>query len=271
VAETSVAPTPATDDPVAPMTVENIFRFADESPLEELAFIHEAADLNSAIADEGFAHDYGLQIGKTIRNRAHSDVFGEGLMSYAMALTAAAADARMGGCTLPAMSNSGSGNQGITVTMPVVATARRLGSSDERLTRALILSHLVAIHIKSHLGRLSALCGCVVASTGAACGVTYLMGGGYREMTFAIKNMVGNITGMVCDGAKAGCAMKVASGTSSAMQSAILAVDGICISENDGIIEQDVEKTIANLGRVGSVGMQTTDNIMLNIMINKSN
>ena len=254
-----------------PMTVESIYQFATESPLDELRFILEAAELNSAIADEGFAHDYGLHIGRTIRNSAHADVFGNGLIAYAMSLTAAAADARMGGCTLPAMSNSGSGNQGITVTMPVVATARRLELGEEKLVRALILSHLVAIHIKSHLGRLSALCGCVVASTGAASGITYLMGGGYTEATYAIKNMVGNITGMVCDGAKAGCAMKVASGTSSAMQSAILAVDNICISENDGIIETDIEKTIANLGRVGSVGMQTTDSIMLNIMINKKN
>ena len=166
-------------------------------------------------------------------------------------------------------SNSGSGNQGITVTLPVVAASKKLNVTEEQLIRALVLSHLIAIHIKTYLGRLSALCGCVVASSGAACGITYLMGGEYKEITFAIKNMIGNITGMVCDGAKAGCALKVSSGTSSAIQSAVLATKGICISENDGIIETDIEKTIYNLGKIGSKGMQDTDSIMLGIMVNK--
>ncbi|MEG1586539.1 MAG: L-serine ammonia-lyase, iron-sulfur-dependent, subunit alpha [Bacteroidales bacterium] len=251
------------------LTVASIFQFAMEAPIAEIAFIKESACLNRAIAEEGLKHNYGLQIGKTIRNRSHESIFGQGVLTYAMSMTAAAADARMAGCTLPAMSNSGSGNQGITVTLPVVAVADKLNSSEERVTRALVLSHLIAIHIKTYLGRLSALCGCVVASSGAACGITYLMGGGYTEVTFAIKNMIGNITGMVCDGAKAGCALKVSSGTSSAVQSAILAVDKICISENDGIIEQDIEKTIYNLGKVGTTGMQNTDHIMLNIMVNK--
>lgn len=251
------------------LTIEQIFEFADTTPIEEIRFIREAADLNMRIAKEGLTNNYGLQIGKIIRNQSHSSVFGHGMLSYAMSVTAAAADARMAGCTLPAMSNSGSGNQGITVTLPVVAASEKLGSSEDQLVRALILSHLTAIHIKSYLGRLSALCGCVVASSGASCGITYLMGGDYTQITYAIKNMIGNITGMVCDGAKAGCALKVSSGTSSAVQSAILAVDKICISENDGIIENDIEKTIYNLGKVGSTGMQNTDNIMLNIMINK--
>lgn len=251
------------------LTVASIFEFAMTAPLEEVAFIQESKILNKAIAEEGLTHTYGLQIGKTIRNQTHTSVFGKGILPYAMSLTAAAADARMAGCTLPAMSNSGSGNQGITVTLPVVAAADQLHCSDEQLIRALVLSHLIAIHIKTYLGRLSALCGCVVASAGASCGITYLMGGGYTEVTYAIKNMIGNITGMVCDGAKAGCAMKVASGTSSAVQSAILAVDKICISENDGIIESDIEKTIYNLGKIGTLGMQHTDSIMLNIMVNK--
>lgn len=251
------------------LTVASIFAFAMEAPLSEIAFIKESAILNQAIAEEGLTHNYGLQIGKTIRNRMHETVFGQGILPYAMSMTAAAADARMAGCTLPAMSNSGSGNQGITVTLPVVAASDKLNCTEEQLIRALVLSHLIAIHIKTYLGRLSALCGCVVASSGAACGITYLMGGGYTEITYAIKNMIGNITGMVCDGAKAGCALKVSSGTSSAVQSAILAVDKICISENDGIIENDIEKTIYNLGKVGTTGMQNTDHIMLNIMVNK--
>ena len=175
----------------------------------------------------------------------------------------------MAGCTLPAMSNSGSGNQGITVTMPVIAYAIKHGIDDRTLARALVLSHLVAIHIKGYLGKLSALCGCVIASTGSACGLVYLRGGSYEAVCSAIKNMIGNITGMVCDGAKVGCAMKVASGVASAIQSAVLAMDGTCISENDGIIEKDIEKTIRNLGQIGSVGMQSADNMILDIMVCK--
>jgi L-cysteine desulfidase len=186
-----------------------------------------------------------------------------------MAITAAASDARMAGCTLPAMSNSGSGNQGITVTLPVIHFAHKINASEDVLLRALTLSHLCAIHIKGYLGKLSALCGCVIASTGAACGIVYLKQGSYDQMTFAIKNMIGNITGMVCDGAKVGCALKVASGVSSAIQSAVLALESICISENDGIIEKDIEKTIQNLGEIGSEGMKNTDKMILDIMISK--
>ena len=167
------------------------------------------------------------------------------------------------------MSNSGSGNQGITVSMPVVAYALRYAIDDERLARALILSNLVAIHIKGYLGRLSALCGCVVASTGSACGLVWLRGGTYGQVCAAIKNMIGNITGMVCDGAKVGCAMKVASGVSCAVQSAMLALDGICVSETDGIIDKDIEKTIRNLGSIGSSGMQSTDRLIQEIMVCK--
>ena len=153
--------------------------------------------------------------------------------------------------------------------MPVIAYSIRYGTTDEQLARALVLSHLIAIHIKGYLGKLSALCGCVIASTGSACGLVYLRGGDYNQICAAIKNMIGNITGMVCDGAKVGCAMKVASGVSSALQSAVLAREGICISSHDGIIEEDIEKTIQNLGRIGSVGMQHTDNMILDIMVCK--
>jgi L-cysteine desulfidase len=167
------------------------------------------------------------------------------------------------------MSNSGSGNQGITVSMPIIAYALKYGIADEPLARALILSNLVAIHIKGFLGKLSALCGCVVASTGSACGIVYLQGGTYEQVCAAIKNMIGNITGMVCDGAKVGCAMKVASGVSSAIQSAVLALRGTCIPSTDGIIEDDIEKTVRNLGTIGSVGMQATDKMILDIMLCK--
>lgn len=251
------------------LTVKEILEFASNVAYDDIEFILESRTLNLALANEGLKGCYGLKVGYAISLDANREVFGTDFLSYAMTLTAAASDARMAGCTLAAMSNSGSGNQGITVTMPVIAYSLRYGCSDEQLARALVLSHLIAIHIKGYLGKLSALCGCVIASTGAACGLVYLRGGDYGQICAAIKNMIGNITGMVCDGAKVGCAMKVASGVSSALQSAVLAREGICISEHEGIIEKDIEKTIQNLGRIGSVGMQSTDNMILDIMVCK--
>ena len=251
------------------LTVKEIFEFASTVAYEDIEFILESRTLNLALAHEGLKGTYGLKVGYAIGLSENKEVFGGDFLCYAMSLTAAASDARMAGCTLAAMSNSGSGNQGITVTMPVIAYSLRYGTSDEELARALVLSHLVAIHIKGYLGKLSALCGCVIASTGSACGLVYLRGGDYEQICAAIKNMIGNITGMVCDGAKVGCAMKVASGVSSALQSAVLAREGICISEHDGIIEKDIEKTVQNLGRIGSVGMQNTDNMILDIMVCK--
>ena len=251
------------------LTVKEIFEFASTVDYEDISFILESRTLNLALAEEGLRGAYGLRVGQAISAAANREVFGEDFLSYAMALTAAASDARMAGCTLAAMSNSGSGNQGITVTMPVIAYSIKYNTCDEQLARALVLSHLIAIHIKGYLGKLSALCGCVIASTGSSCGLVYLRGGDYEQICSAIKNMIGNITGMVCDGAKVGCAMKVASGVSSALQSAVLAREGMCISEHDGIIEKDIEKTIQNLGKIGSVGMQNTDDMILNIMVCK--
>ena len=250
------------------LTVQEIFDFATSASFEDISFILEDRTLNLALAMEGLHGDYGLKVGKAIRE-TQKEVFGDDFLSFAMGMTAAASDARMAGCTLPAMSNSGSGNQGITVSMPVIAYAIKYNVDDERLARALILSNLVAIHIKSFLGKLSALCGCVVASTGSACGIVYLQGGGVPEVSAAIQNMAGNITGMVCDGAKVGCAMKVASGVSCAVQSAVLALRGTCIPSTDGIIEDDVEKTIRNIGKIGSAGMKTTDQMILDIMLCK--
>lgn len=251
------------------LTVEEIYRFATTVSYDDISFILESRTLNLALAEEGLRGNYGLNVGHAISSEGNREVFGDDFLSYAMSLTAAASDARMAGCTLPAMSNSGSGNQGITVTMPVIAYSLRYGTDDVQLARALVLSHLIAIHIKGYLGKLSALCGCVIASTGAACGLVYLRGGSFEQVCWAIKNMIGNITGMVCDGAKVGCAMKVASGVSSALQSAVLAREGTCVSEHDGIIEKCIEKTIRNLGRIGSVGMQDTDNMILDIMVCK--
>ena len=250
------------------LTVREIFDFTENVAFDDIKFILEDKTLNLALAEEGLKGEYGLKVGKTILANTE-EVFGEDFLSFAMAMTAAASDARMAGCTLPAMSNSGSGNQGITVSMPVIAYSLKYNISDEKLARALILSNLIAIHIKGYLGRLSALCGCVVASTGSSCGLVWLRGGGYEEVCHAIKNMIGNITGMVCDGAKVGCAMKVASGVSSSVQSAVLAMSGIHVCESDGIIDKDIEKTISNLGSIGSSGMEMADDLIQKIMVCK--
>ena len=241
------------------LTVKDICEFASSADYKDIEFILDDRKLNLALAIEGLHGDFGLNVGRTIREN-QKEVFGDDFMS---------SDARMAGSTLPALSNSGSGNQGITVSMPIIAYSLKYGVEDEKLARALILSNLVAIHIKHYLGKLSALCGCVVASTGSACGIVFLQGGGYKEVCAAIKNMAGNITGMVCDGAKVGCAMKVASGVSCAVQSAVLALRGTCIPSTDGIIEDDVEKTIRNIGAIGSAGMKVTDKMILDIMLCK--
>lgn len=195
---------------------------------------------------------------------------GDSLFSRMLAYTSAACDARMAGAMVPVMSNSGSGNQGIAATVPVAVYARQTGASEERTRRALVLSHLTAIYIKQSLGRLSALCGCVVAATGSSCGIAYLMGGGYEEVTFAVKNMIANLTGMICDGAKPSCAMKLTSGVSTAVLSAMMALEHRCVTAVEGIIDDDVDQCIRNLTRIGRDGMNETDRLVLDIMTSKN-
>lgn len=251
------------------LSVEKIYDFALSVDIKDIEFLLEGVRLNKNIAKEGLNNDYGLKVGKTLAESIKKGILADDIQNYAMALTAAASDARMDGCMMSVMSNSGSGNQGLTVILPVVAVAEKLKSSQEELIRALALANLIAIHIKSYLGRLSALCGCVVASAGASCGITYLMGGKLENIVYALKNMIGNITGMICDGAKTGCALKVSTGVSAAIQSALLAINGIEISEKDGIIHQDVEETIKNIAKIGSQGMKQADELILEIMTSK--
>ena len=183
--------------------------------------------------------------------------------------TAGACDVRMDGAKLAVMSNSGSGNQGIAATLPVLSYAEEIGADEQTLIRALVLSNLAVIYIKQHLGRLSALCGCVVASTGSSCGITYLMGGTYEQITFATKNMIGNITGMICDGAKPSCSLKITSGTSTALLSAVMAIENGMVSKQEGIVDEDVDQTIRNMAKIGKEGMLETDKVVLDIMTNK--
>ena len=214
----------------APLTLARVWEFAMETPLDELRFILETKRLNKAAAELAFEGEYGHAIGRTMRCARERQLMGDCIFSRILSYTSAACDARMAGAMIPVMSNSGSGNQGIAATLPVAIYAEETGAPEEQTIRALVLSHLTVIYIKQSLGRLSALCGCVVAATGSSCGITYLMGGGYDRIVAAVKNMIANLTGMICDGAKPSCAMKLTSGVSTAVLSAMMAMDGHCVS-----------------------------------------
>lgn len=247
------------------LNMRMVYDFAMTAPVEEISFILEAKSLNLAAAQYALKGEYGHCLGSTVLHFGEG-FFGDTPVAHAITLTSAACDARMGGAMVPVMSNSGSGNQGITATMPVVSYAMDIEASEETTIRALVLSHLTSIYIKQSLGRLSALCGCVVASTGAASGLVYLMGGGYDQVCDAVKNMVANLTGMICDGAKPSCSMKISSGVSTAMMSAMLAMQGFAVTSAEGIISDDVDETIHNLTSIGRDSMQATDKLVLKIM-----
>lgn len=246
-----------------------VYEFAMEMPLDEIRFILKTAELNRKAAEDSVKGNYGHTVSKTVTGEYGRKYMGNSTFTRMLAMTAAACDARMDGAMIPVMSNSGSGNQGIAATLPVVSFAEDIKCSEEQLIRALMLSHLMVIYIKQSLGRLAALCGCVVAATGASCGITYLMGGTKTQISYAIKNMIGNLTGMLCDGAKPSCAMKVSSGVSTAMLSALMAMENKVVTAVEGIIDEDVDQSIRNLTSVGSVGMEATDRLVLDIMTGK--
>ena len=251
------------------LTLRKVYDFAMTSPIDEIRFILETRNLNKSAAERSFKGNYGHQLGRTLNSRSTNLMMGDNTFTHILSYTSAACDARMAGAMIPVMSNSGSGNQGITATLPVVVYAEDHHKSEEELIRALTLSHLTVIYIKQSLGRLSALCGCVVAATGSSCGITYLMGGSYEQVTFAVKNMIANITGMICDGAKPSCALKLASGVSTAVLSAVLAMENKCVTSVEGIIDDDVDRSIRNLTLIGSKGMNETDKLVLDIMTSK--
>ncbi|MBE6281541.1 MAG: serine dehydratase subunit alpha family protein [Bacteroides sp.] len=251
------------------LTLRKVYDFAMTTPIDEIRFILETRNLNKNAAERSFKGNYGHQLGRTLNSQNTNLMMGNNTFTHILSYTSAACDARMAGAMIPVMSNSGSGNQGITATLPVVVYAEDHGKSEEELIRALTLSHLAVIYIKQSLGRLSALCGCVVAATGSSCGITYLMGGNYEQVTYAVKNMIANITGMICDGAKPSCALKLASGVSTAVLSAVLAMENKCVTSVEGIIDDDVDRSIRNLTLIGSQGMNETDKLVLDIMTNK--
>ena len=246
-----------------------VYDFAMTTPLDEIRFIEEARTYNMNAAREALKGNYGHNLGKTIDRPLAKGIFGHSIYSHIISRTASACDARMGGAMIPVMSNSGSGNQGICATNPVCVYAKENENTEEELLRALTLSHLTAIYIKQSLGALSALCGCVVASIGASCGITYLMGGDYGRICYAVKNMIANLTGMICDGAKPSCSLKITSGVSTALLSALLAMEGKCVTSEEGIVDDSVDKSIHNLTSIGADGMGVTDELVLNIMTTK--
>ena len=254
-------------DPV--LTLRQVYEFATTTPLEEISFILETRDLNMKAAEDAKKGNYGHCLGKTIDRPLAHGIFGNSIFSHIISSTASACDARMGGAMIPVMSNSGSGNQGICATNPVVVYGIENENTEEELIRALTLSHLTAIYIKQSLGKLSALCGCVVASIGSSCGITYLMGGDYDRICRAVKNMIANLTGMICDGAKPACSLKICSGVSTALLSALLSIEGRCVTAAEGIVDDDVDRSIRNLTSIGAEAMRMTDEMVLDIMTTK--
>lgn len=256
------------DDEIA-LNMRLVYDFATTAPLDEIRFIEEARKLNMDAAREALKGNYGHNLGKTIDRPLSKGIFGNSIFAHIISRTASACDARMGGAMIPVMSNSGSGNQGICATNPVCVYAKENENTEEELLRALMLSHLTAIYIKQSLGKLSALCGCVVASIGSSCGITYLMGGDYEHICHSVKNMIANLTGMICDGAKPSCSLKITSGVSTALLSALLSIEGKCVTADEGIVDNCVDKSIHNLTAIGADAMTKTDELVLDIMTSK--
>ncbi len=257
------------DDGEIRLNLRMVYDYATTTPLKEIAFMLATKDYNMNAAAKALKGNYGHNLGKTIDRPLSQGIFGKSIFSHIIAKTASACDARMGGAMIPVMSNSGSGNQGICATNPVAVYAEENENTEEELIRALTMSHLTAIYIKQNLGKLSALCGCVVASIGSSCGITYLMGGDYERICHSVKNMIANLTGMICDGAKPSCSLKISSGVSTAVLSALLSMEGKCVSSAEGIIDDDVDRSIRNLTSIGADAMRATDDMVLDIMTHK--
>ncbi|WP_049007634.1 serine dehydratase subunit alpha family protein [Enterobacter cloacae] len=260
------------DDPLAVLsntTLSQILEFVEHVPFEAIRFILEAGKLNDALSREGLSGKWGLHIGATLNKQRSRGWMAQDLGSDIVIRTSAASDARMGGATLPAMSNSGSGNQGITATLPVVVVAEHVQADDERLARALMLSHLSAIYIHSQLPRLSALCAATTAAMGAAAGMAWLLGGSYQTISMAIGSMIGDVSGMICDGASNSCAMKVSTSVASSWKAVMMALDDSAVTGNEGIVAHDVEQSIANLCALACRSMQATDQQIIEIMASK--
>lgn len=253
------------------MSVKQIYEFASQADFADIEFILHSAELNDALSQEGLRRDYGLSIAATLHEQTKNGLLADDLLSKVIIRTTAASDARMGGATLPAMSNSGSGNQGITATMPVVVVADYLEAMPEQLARALILSHTIAIYIHSKFPPLSALCAASTAAMGSAAGMAWLLGKGqYEPVNMAICNMIGDLSGIICDGASNSCAMKVSTSVSSGFKAVLMALNRIRVTGNEGIVCDSVETSINNLGAIVSNSMKATDTQIIDIMSHKA-
>lgn len=260
----------AADVTLPPITAKAVYQFATQAPFEDIRFILEAAQLNDALSQEGLRNVYGLHIGKTLQTQRDRGLLSKDLLSEIMIRTSAASNARMGGAVLLAMSNSGSGNQGIAATMPVVVTADYLQSTEEQLARALMLSHLMAIYIHNQLPALSALCAATTAAMGAAAGIAWLLESRYKVVAMAISSMIGDVSGMICDGASNSCAMKVSTSASAAYKAVLMALDNSCVRGSDGIVSDDVDQSISNLCALAAGSMRHTDVQIIEIMAAKA-
>ena len=249
------------------ITIQEIVTNIENMDLEDIKFLLDGIEMNTDMAKYGLENKIGIGVGRGIKESIEEGLLGDGIMTKAMLLTAAASDARMGGAKLPVMSSNGSGNHGLTAILPIVAYAQKYPQSDEKMAKALAISHLITAYVKNFTGRLSAVCGCgVAASTGASAGISWLMDGNINHIYGAIENMIADLSGMICDGAKAGCALKLSSAASAAVQSAVIAKQGYSVPALNGIVGTRVEESIQNLGRVRDKGMQITDEIILNVM-----
>lgn len=248
------------------LNISNILAFADMVKIDDIKkVLDNQIHMNSAISDEGLKGSYGVCVGKTLLR-----VYGDDIKIRAKARAAAGSDARMGGSSLPVVINSGSGNQGLTVSLPVIEYAKEMGLlADEKLYRALVVSNLVALHQKKCIGNLSAYCGAVCAACGSGAAITYLHGGGYDEISRTIINTIANVGGIVCDGAKPSCAAKIASSVDAAIMAHHMSMANHVFGDGEGLVQQDVERTILNVGHVGRVGMRSTDLEILGIMLSK--
>lgn len=247
----------------------DVYEFATQAPLDRIQFISQAAELNNALAEEGMRGLYGLRIGNILKRQCQSGMLEDCLVTRVIELTTAASDARMGGAAIPAMTNSGSGNQGIAATVPVSVVAEYVKADDEALARALMLSHTMAIYIHSKLPKLSGLCAVTTASMGAAAGMTWLLRKDFDTVGMAICNMVGDIAGLICDGASNSCAMKVSTSVAAACKAVMMALAGTRVTGHEGIVAEDVDASIENIGELACKGMALTDQQILQIMLNK--
>jgi len=275
--ELETAAQEAAADPITPrviketLSIQTIYDFVEtlDRETDDLHMIEQAIKINSEIAKVGAEGNFGLNIGRHIRQSQESGLMGKDVMLEAVAVTSSAADARMAGANAPVVTNSGSGNQGITATMPIVSAAQSLGVGEERMFRAVTLSHLMAIHIHADFGLLSGLCGATIAATGAACGLVYLQGGSAKQIGYAVNNMLGDVTGMLCDGAKADCALKISTCVFTAFHCAAMALRDETVKPTDGIVEQDPEVTIANFVKLGNDGSPKMDDLVLDMLLQK--